>query len=139
MAYFTSYYTNYFDVEEAVAEEAIQRFGGGYWPTQEEWQRHIDALLKATQSKHASFLERKRLREQLNAIPIPAEPEARIAQAVAKAAIVEKTETRFHLKRVENADLRQDMARVLKELRERYKKLRQKKRDEEALLVLWDG
>ncbi len=138
MAYFTDYYTNYFDVEVAAAEEP-RRFGGGYWPTQEEWQRHIDALLKANQSEHARFLERKRIREELNKIPIPAEPEARIELAVAKAAIVEKTETRFHFRKVEDADLRADMAKVLRELKNRYKKLRQKRRDEEALLVLWDG
>ena len=149
MAYFTGYYTNYFDIEEAVAE--VVRAGGGLAPSMEEWQEYLRRWHELRRQEAAEFAARKGIRafvkEQM--WPTPKTVAQVVTQAVTKAEIVERAETRINLKKFDASDIRLEIARLLIDIRKRAKvikkqrliavKTAKRRKDEEALLMLWDG
>lgn len=147
MAYFTNYYTNYFDIEEAVEAE-VRRDHGSLAPSMEEWQEYLRRWHELRRQEAAEYAARKGLkallREQM--WPAPKTVKEVVERAAAKAEIVERTETRIHLKTFDASDIRAEMARLLLDIRKRAKAIKKqrllaikRKKDEEALLMLWDG
>jgi hypothetical protein len=149
VAYFTDYYTSYFDIETGV-EPAVERprQHGSLAPSMEEWQEYLRRWHELRRQEAAEFAARKGvralIREQM--WPAPKTVAEIVTQAVTKAEMVERTETRIHLKQFDASDIRAEMARLLLDIRKRAKVIKRqrlltikRKKEEEALLMLWDG
>ncbi len=152
MAYFTGYFTDYFDVEGGVVvEEAVVRSGGGLAPSMAEWKEYLRRWHERRRIEAAEKAARAGIREALQEIIYPPKTVAEAVEiAVAKVEIEERAETRFRLLHEDNTEyeleiarIRLEMAKIVRDVRARAAsikkeqiKKRKRRRDEEALLLL---
>lgn len=131
MAYFTGYYTSYFDVGEAVAAVVEQATGG--WDTIVRWERRMRAerkrLEEAVDEEIAALLKDEE--------PVPAESVAPdyLAELRAHLAAAEARDAQFR-EFMADKQARDDLRRLLAAEKAMREWIRQRREDEETLYLL---
>lgn len=149
MAYFTSYYTNYFDVGAAVAAETRRVYGSGWGPSPEEWQAWLAKVNAAEIQRMAEYrADRENLRSLLlQQIAPPDEVKEEIevrphSERRIKPQFRKYQTTRPIFRRVVDVETRREIAQVAIKIRRLSAEIRRKRRNrkqEEAVLTLLYG
>lgn len=145
MAYFTSYFTDYFDVEAAQAEVVEER-GGGYWVSREEWLSYLRRLNEAQIERIAArAAERSNLREMLREQMFPKDDETIVIERTPETKIEPVKSPKYRIRRVKkpefplaDMELRLLIAEKMLAIRKRMKKIK-KRRQEDSIIFLLFG
>lgn len=151
MAYFTSYYTTYFDVQVATEVAVPRSRGSGYGPSREEW---LAWLTKVNAAQLQVMAERRADRENLRALileqirppdevkkksEIRPHSEKNVSPQYYRAV---KTPYKPIFQQVEDPIMRRQIAEVAQKIRvlsNKIKRKRRKKKQEETVMTLLFG